>query len=200
MGRKKKITEPEVKQEVKVEETKKPLPSTIGYQGKINVKVQRGNKIVSSKTYHNTGSIKLFHFLCECLAGNYYEDLRPVRLRLLQKDDQDDPAKPVEWGTTPATPFSLTYTNVAAVKNDNTSYSTVFEFKVPYTFILADVYKAALYTENVPNNDDWSAIFGFFKEDGKSWDPISVSNENKQYYTLVLTWTMTISNQNVKGE
>ena len=27
----------------------------IGYQGMVSVKIQRGNKIISSKTYHNSG-------------------------------------------------------------------------------------------------------------------------------------------------
>lgn len=198
MGRKKKIEETKV--ETKAEEIKKPLPATIGYEGKINVKVQRGTKTVSNKTYHNTGSNKLFHFLCECLAGNYYNDIRPVRIKLLKGNTNESVTDMTDWILDPATPFSLTYANVAAVENGTNSYSTVFEFKIPYTYILDNVYKAAIYTENAATNKDWSAIFGFFNDTKTGWDPILVSNENKQYYTLVLTWTMTISNQNVKGE
>lgn len=205
MGRKKKVvTETPVSQE-ETKETKttektnvSSSVATIGYQGNLNIKVQRGNKIISNKTYHNTGSQLLFRFLCECLAGNYYEDLRPVKIKLFSGHDTEKINEPNTWineDTESATPLSITYSNVATVEESLSSneYSVSYEFKVPYTYIIRSVYKAAIYSGNETDNTHWSAIFGFI-EDG-AWDPIIISSADQQYYTLVLTWTMTISNQ-----
>ena len=213
MGRKKKtttetpISQEEIKETSTVMETKKsPSAGTIGYKGNINVKVQRGNKIISNKNYHNTGNQSLFRFLCECLAGNYYDDLRPVKIKLFSGSNSEDISNPYSWITngtegtvdTPvATPLALTYTNVAAIEDitDNYKYTVSYEFKIPYTYINTSVYKAAIYAGNENDKTKWSAIFGFLNEDESGWDPIEITNADQQYYTLVLTWTMTISNQ-----
>lgn len=59
-------------------------PTSIGYSGKINVKVTNRGKTVYNNTFHNNGGTKLFKFLCECLAGQYgtAETQRPMKIRL----------------------------------------------------------------------------------------------------------------------
>ena len=54
----------------------------LGYQGKVTIKLVHGDKIISTKTYHNSGLPLLFKFLGSALAGNYSEDLRPTRIKL----------------------------------------------------------------------------------------------------------------------
>ena len=56
----------------------------ISYQGRVSVKIQRGNKIISSKTYHNSGMPSLFKFLANCLAGNISANGRPVKIKLFE--------------------------------------------------------------------------------------------------------------------
>lgn len=57
---------------------------SIGYQGKVSVKIQRGNKIISSKTYHNSGMPNLFRFLANCLAGSISTNGKPVKIKLFE--------------------------------------------------------------------------------------------------------------------
>lgn len=56
----------------------------IGYQGMVSVKIQRGNRIISSKTYHNSGMPSLFRFLANCLAGSVSANGRPVKIKLFE--------------------------------------------------------------------------------------------------------------------
>ena len=68
-----------------IEETiNNKVSSTTGgirYTGNITVSIQRGNKIISTKQYHNNGTALLFKFIANCLAGNYYYKARPCRIR-----------------------------------------------------------------------------------------------------------------------
>jgi len=72
--------------------TKKPVTNSIvskgvqpiGYQGKLKVSVQRGNKTISTKEYHNNGMPNLFKFLANALAGSFNEVLRPVKIKLFR--------------------------------------------------------------------------------------------------------------------
>lgn len=57
---------------------------SIGYQGTVSVKIQRGNKIISSNTYHNSGMPNLFKFLANCLAGSISADGKPVKIKLFE--------------------------------------------------------------------------------------------------------------------
>lgn len=76
----------------------------IGYQGKVSVKIQRGNKIISSKVYHNSGMPNLFKFLANCLAGNISANGKPVKIKLfefpsglLNKENSDEIKSPTEF-------------------------------------------------------------------------------------------------------
>jgi len=54
----------------------------IKYSGQVNVKILSGNKVISEKTYHNSGRETLFRFLCNALSGHYIERQRPCQLKL----------------------------------------------------------------------------------------------------------------------
>lgn len=68
--------------------------NNITYEGLVTVKLYNGKKLLSTKTYHNSGSPNLFKFLCQCIAGNYKtaDRLRPCMLKLFG------------FGETPASP------------------------------------------------------------------------------------------------
>ena len=55
---------------------------SFSYEGSVKMQIQRNGKIVSTKTFKNSGRMPLFKFLCNCLAGVYSEQSRPVKLKL----------------------------------------------------------------------------------------------------------------------
>ena len=55
---------------------------SISYAGKIKVSVERGNKTISTREYHNAGMPNLFKFLCNALAGPFLGHLRPDKKKL----------------------------------------------------------------------------------------------------------------------
>lgn len=213
MGRKKKETTEQTTKvsDQKEKETNKSTSGSIGYQGKINVKVQRGNQTVSNKTYNNNGNTNLFKFLCDCLSGYYQESSRPVKIALFNRGDTDEyPEQFNTWNFTKSklsSPLTIVYSNTPKPETGNNTVSITYDFKIPYIYLTNDVYKVAIYPFNKDVDSQksstgeawsWSAAFGFLDEDNK-WDPINISNSSKQYYTLLISWTMTLGNQNKGG-
>jgi len=222
MGRKKKVTietPKEQPKETQQKTTRQNSSASIGYQGKLNVQVRRGDKVLSNKTYHNTGNINLFRFLCQCLAGNYREDLRPYKIALFARGNTEteyfDNVDTWEFNKgNLATPLMISYSNTPITRYSRTelgetvggSYDIEYEFKIPYTYITKSFCKAAIYSYSAtvdeivePHADDysWSAAFGFANAANTDFQQIDLKNADRQFYTMVLTWTMTISNQTV---
>lgn len=54
----------------------------IGYQGRIVVKVMRGNKLIETKQFKNHGLPLLFKFLCNALIGTETNANRPTKIKL----------------------------------------------------------------------------------------------------------------------
>lgn len=213
MGRKKKETEQPKVSEQKEKETNKSTSGSIGYQGKISVAVQRGNKTISNKTYNNNGNTNLFRFLGDCLAGTFSEENRPIKIALFNKKNTGIPEEADDFSTWVftksilASPLTIVYSNTPKPKIEGNTVSITYDFKIPYTYLTGSVYKVAIYSARnevnteVPSSNNiwnWSAAFGFLNEDGTDWEPIIISNSNKQYYTLLISWTMSIRNQ-IKG-
>jgi hypothetical protein len=59
---------------------------SLNYIGEISIKINHGNKTISTKKYTNSGMPYLFKFLCLALAGNYTESLRPCQIKLFYYD------------------------------------------------------------------------------------------------------------------
>lgn len=205
----------------KVEETKpvenkeKETKTTQGitYEGRLNVQIKRGGKTISSSTYKNTGRTKLFKFLADCMTGVYSKDSRPCKLILFKKNiisEDEDPANDKSWDFTAsckATPDGIVYTNAAfsliePISGEITGkegYEISYEFKIPFSYITADIYKAAMYPNLISDSDtDRLAYFGFVKKNQATgetnWDEIKKPNDGEEY-TLLLVWTMTINNK-----
>ena len=70
MGRKKKTKE--------IKEVKVSIPTTIKYQGNVNIKLIKRGKVIKEINNHNDGTSQLFKFILDCLAGNYYPINRPT--------------------------------------------------------------------------------------------------------------------------
>ena len=81
MGRKKKAKQ--------TEDTTLNGTQSISYQGNIKLSINRGNKTIMTKNYHNAGMPNLFKFLANCLAGNISEFMRPVKIKLFDFPSAD---------------------------------------------------------------------------------------------------------------
>jgi hypothetical protein len=64
---------------------------SISYAGRVNIKIQKGNKTLSTRKFDNSGMPNLFKFLCNCLAGNYAEKMRPCKVKLFSYIKATDP-------------------------------------------------------------------------------------------------------------
>lgn len=134
----------------------------IGYKGQVTVKLTNGKTTLKTTTYKNSGMISLFKFLCNCLAGNYTDTLRPCKIKFFCYDNAFDlseeysPAN-FNWGavfdgSSPAEePYEVTpyivYETTPVIKYvkeqrdpiTNTTipahYETTFHFRVPFSMI-----------------------------------------------------------------
>lgn len=212
MARPKKKVEETKPVETKEKETK--TTQGITYEGRLNVQIKRGGKTISSSTYKNTGRTKLFKFLADCMTGVYSKDSRPCKLILFNKKntipEDEDPADDKSWdfsASYKATPDGIVYTNasfsfIEPISSEITGkegYEVNYEFKIPFSYITADIYKAAMYPNLISDSDtDRLAYFGFVTKNQATgettWDEIEKPNDGEEY-TLLLVWTMTINNK-----
>lgn len=61
----------------------------VSYSGQVKLSVQKGNKTLSTKTYHNAGTSKLFKFICEALAGNFRRGMLPSKIALFDAESSE---------------------------------------------------------------------------------------------------------------
>ena len=202
MGRKKKT--------VDINETVIPTPTiaaksinveeqqTIGYKGEVSVKVARGNKIINTRTLHNSGMPSLFKFLANCLAGIYSKNSRPCKIRLfyLTHDNGITPSA-FNWkelfesnnAPDPASPYII-YDAVPKVRVKQLSegpgciYSTTYHFRIPFSYLTKDyVNMAGLYSNNVIDDSECSAYY-LFAEDNE-WEDLSLGDIDGNYSLII---------------
>ena len=200
MARKKKTTSTVEKEKA----TKSGM--NVGYQGKLTVKINSGKTTISTKTYHNTGTYKMFKFLCDSLAGYDTAKSRPCQIRLFSATGAEKAELPNTWEYNDelvSSPFiAVTSTNISpkSVKDGSGKVITdaaevTYTFKIPYAFLSKEIYKAALYSTSVSSlKDDKFAYFGFITNDATPvWDPIILEDRSGNY-SLIIEWTIIISN------
>lgn len=190
MGRKKKQQAVEIK---------KSETTNIGYQGKVTVSILRGNKVISRTKNHNTGHTKLFLFLCKALQGDFDTNLRPCRIALFTIKDENEQVTNPYW--TPDTAITSKILNDTTAIVDPAANSVTYHFRIPISYISIgndkiSVYKAALYGNNVTDeyDKDKAATYLFADLKAKQWEPIIVDMNKKGNYSIIIEWTMTISN------
>ena len=199
MARKKKVKQP--KQEVV-----KSNSYNLSYQGKIKVQILHGNRVISTKTYTNNGLKPLFKYISHSLAGSHYSDLRPCKI-MLYKCTQSEASGRYEnpldfnWAEattnnylTPASPY-VVYDATPVVTEETDSYATTFRFKIPYYWLYLKSYNViGLYTVA----GEACAYYLFVEDDpsrGKIWDTKILNEEDTGNYSLVIEWTMEVSNK-----
>lgn len=130
---------------------KASLTDAIRYKGNIKVSTATAaGKIISSKTYHNSGTKKLSKFLCHCLAGDYaaIDNMRPFKIGLFHVDEKAITPKDFENEANKnnymkvLTPIYISINKVADVTSKLSesgdtieNYSTILHFLVPYSYI-----------------------------------------------------------------
>lgn len=160
MGRKKKAQKQVVVQS-----------NTLGYQGHVQLQLVRGNKVLSTKQYHNNGMPKLWEFLAACLAGDRAEQLRPTTIKLFNYKAADTVSPTTfNWSEAfssfnmiEATPF-VTY-SAAPVKapddpSTTTKWTVTLHFTIPASYISQEeIHVIGLYPTNASNNETNAAAY-----------------------------------------
>lgn len=180
------------------------IDSAIGYNGNLSVLIKNGNRTISKKAYHNMGHVKLFQFICNCLAGTFTETARPCRIRLYKANNPNSFDASTESDRSTWTDgdvvSSFIYADTTTVPNapgDGTTtnaYQVTYHFRIPLAFIQDNIYKVALYSQIGSAFDDICASFFFTNSNETAWDPIIISNLRGNF-SVIIEWTMTVSNK-----
>lgn len=155
----------------------------ISYAGQIRVDLVRGGKIVKTIETHNSGELPLFNFIANCLAGKFYESLKPQFIHFFNVDDEQVTYIP--------TPFSsVGVEQYEGSSGEGSHCDVVFKYIVPFSVIPVGsvTTRIKLYNQTDTRPENYIAYFDLpnnrtIEGDGKS--------------NVVVTWTMRISNQKV---
>lgn len=157
--------------------------ASVGYAGNIEIKIIRGEKVVKTIKAKNEGKRPLFNFLAGCLIGNYDAKGTPKYIMLGHTDGDDTGTEPVSTNAIPYSGVSVEYQEGA----EGGLARAIFKFLIPFSSIpngekinCIRLYNSDLIWNNqcayfiLPSADE-------IESDGKS--------------NILITWTMTISNQ-----
>lgn len=183
----------------------------LGYQGKVLVKINHGNKTISTKNYSNSGTPLLFKFFCTALMGSYTEALRPCKIKLFSfplaeelGSDYNNPGN-FDWYTSfsdtvnapqGATPF-ITYDTTPKLKIKETSCEVTFHFRIPFSIISGSlIHMIGFYPNNTYRGAemDTSAYYLLTNEKGDKWEPIELSDVTGNF-SIIIEWTMAVMNK-----
>lgn len=217
MGRKKKKIAKEpaaaiTKQPSKISKVQVDGTQNFGYQGKIVVKIQHGNKIIKTTQYHNKGMPSLFKFLCQALAGRYSDLSRPCKIKLFffpnAEGETSVTPENFDWYTEfnapvaprSASPFIQYETTPVLERQYNPdSYQVTFHFRIPFAMINDNIiHMVGFYPNNVfPGNEiDASAYYLFVdeKDPKNKWAPLKLDNITGNF-SIIIDWTMKVMNK-----
>ena len=185
--------------------------ATLEYSGKIKVSYCKGNKVVKSKTYSNTGCGPLFKFIALSLQGDYRmaEKYRPVKVKLFN----NLASHPENWSwdvVKPITNFITTTTtsDIAQISDEDgkiIGYKTILHFLVPAVLvdkssisnnINSYINQICLYSGKELNEQNCSAYFLLtdVDDDGNLvWDGLDVQ-DIAENINILIDWEMSIKN------
>ena len=188
------------------------LNSNFTYTGKVTLKIQdlKSKKIISQREIKNSGTINLFHFLCNCLTGNYETSKRPRYLDASSnKINSSTPNNQNNFSSTlyyrsiiSSANVKLGSSNIETAENAiNTEYSnyhalfsaTILKGQINNTYNEGKIKSFALC--NSPDiTDNTSGIMAWINLDIDNADGINdeVSLENNQ--ALLVEWDLSFDN------
>lgn len=172
----------------------------LSYQGKVSVKVMHGNKIISTKTFKNKGMPNLFKFISHALAGSFYSEMRPCKIKLFYTQTAVEGDTPIfapsdfKWDGDNSTskqeisPY-VVYDATPIVSYNEESYETLFRFKIPFTWLFGNEYNIV----GLFNSKDEICAYYLFTNNNE-WDTQKLT-EAAGNYSLIIEWTMSVSNK-----
>lgn len=220
MGRKKKVKQ--------TEDTTLNGTQSISYQGNIKLSINRGNKTIMTKEYHNAGMPNLFKFLANCLAGNISESMRPVKIKLFDFPGADivnvinsaEPVTPKAFQWTKAwelssdrmpkdiTPPILYETTPTITRKrdkkepdnaDKDYYDVTFHFRIPFSYISGEyIYLVGFYSNNATSDQKDVSVYYMFTTEDGSKWEPLELNEGVQGGNFTLIIDWTLAIMNKK--
>lgn len=173
----------------------------LGYEGKVTLTLKSNNRVLSSKTYKNKGTAKLFKFLGYCLIGAYEEasSYLPNKILLLHNTSKGATSTAVEqrsaWQPLSQTPTIISDGSDAQVK-------VTYSFEVPKAALyssgttVGNFNQVALYSVDANDITDFSAFYYLTDTSGElesidlqDWSATTV---------LLIEWELILSNKNVE--
>ena len=162
---------------------KKSKNSSIGYSGSVTVKVMHGNKTVRQVTTKNSGTLRLFKYIANCLGNTYEVNYAPRMLRCFT-DAHDVGDLVAEKQMADMTAF------VDISTNDNASdtASVTFSFLISSNMINQESPITAFALYSVRDSADVSNMMAYVFLSAE--DEIAVtSGEN-----YLIEWTLSLQN------
>lgn len=153
----------------------------LGYKGQVTVKTVRDGKVIKTKTIHNAGTKLLFKFLANCIIGNYYDNERPLYVKLFNVSSGNVPAE----NNQSTIDYIILNDNNKSVASATNSWSAYLEFVVPkYSFVSSAYNTICLYSNKTKGHlDEYCAIITLD-------EPETISSDDN----LIIGWELTIEN------
>lgn len=178
--------------------TTTPAIQGLQYSGQVKVSIKQGDKIIPVNTGKNNGTMSLFTFIANCLAGTMVQTSKPTRIQLYNLDRSEEPTDQQTFNN-PIT-GKISYNTTPIVKSgpvdEPEAASVTYHFLIPYGSINGDeIYKLGLWSVDTSGEAYPMAYYLFHNAAG--WTPIDIKRDTNadQNYSLIIEWTLYISNK-----
>jgi len=167
------------------------------YNGNITVTIVDGDRLISTKTYHNNAAQKLFQFFIASLRGEFTaaKNTRPCRLVLFRRGDEETSASEINstyWNDTYRVSTPVLY-DTTIVKNNTNDCSVTYHFKIPYAQLTvgSKITKLGLYPNTISSFSNDLCAYRFLSTE----EAITIEGGSGNF-TLIVDWELVISNKN----
>lgn len=192
----------------KVTEIKNNTSDCAQYTGTVTVSSYLGDRLIQQETHHNTGLIKLFRFIGNCLQGNFFEAKynRPCKIVLLREgtgEDDLENSTPLNlnaldakerhfWSSEYAVCGPILYDSAAQVETDTRSNPTsavTYHFRIPFLKLVSGTKIKKLLLLPTITTDYVTDACAYFVLP----EPIEVPRASGNF-TVIIDWTLTFTN------
>lgn len=160
--------------------TRKHETNSIGYSGKVNIKIMRDSTVLKEFNNTNDGKLPLFRFLANTLIGVYSKSGTPKFVSLWA--DKDGGGYNMKSGMIP-------YSSMTVVEEGNTAGAS-FKFLVPFASIEPEAVISHIRIYNTDISDPNSPIASVDLDETLD-ETINVDGKSN----ILITWTMELTNK-----
>ena len=173
--------------------------NTLNYSGDITLKILDGDRVISTKEYHNTGTQKLFNFFGSCLRGEFRaaKSIRPCRVILFEAgtgEIKDSVPTAEYWNKNTKASTAVYYDSTPVVLDteDGDGTTVQYHFRLPFLSLRsgAIITKVGLYPSIY--SDEAGDLCAYYYLDQDSYINVPLRGGN---YTIVIDWKLTIKNK-----